>query len=125
MVAKAEASEIVAPESTAESESTQQGNSSRARFTWLPIHDEMLRKAIERIGGPPAAGQWKTALGEAVPGRSAKQMRERWRNNLDPSLKFGDWTVAENTLLCQLYVEHGSRWSTIAKSIDGEREADR
>ena len=95
----------------------------RTRFSWLPEHDQMLRDAIERIGGPPAAGQWKTMLDGAVPGRSAKQMRERWRNNLDPSLKFGAWTEDESELLLQLYEEQGSKWSTIAQSLPGESTA--
>lgn len=49
-----------------------------------------------------------------IPGRSGKQCRERWFNNLNPNVKKGDWTPEEDDLIYKLYVNYGSSWSKIA-----------
>lgn len=79
----------------------------------------MLSAAVASLGGPPANGMWKQLLEGAVPGRSAKQMRERWRNNLDPELKTTEWTEDENTMLVKKHDLYGSRWTYIAMEISG------
>lgn len=91
------------------------------RHPWSDHEDQALRDAIEHVGGPPAAGQWKS-LEHAVAGRSTKQMRERWRNNLDPRLKFGSWTEEENVMLQQLYIVEGSKWTTISSQLPGRTD---
>ena len=51
---------------------------------------------------------------QLIPGRSGKQCRERWFNNLNPNVKKGDWTPEEDDLIFKLYVNYGSSWSKIA-----------
>lgn len=47
-------------------------------------------------------------------------MRERWCNQLDPSLRGpGGWTATEDAKLLHLYAEHCGRWSEIAERMEG------
>ena len=52
-----------------------------------------------------------------VPGRSGKQCRERWLNNLSPGIKKGNWTEKEDEQIFNLYIKYGSSWSKVAKNI--------
>ena len=57
-----------------------------------------------------------------IPGRSGKQCRERWFNNLNPNVKKGDWTPEEDDLIFKLYVNYGSSWSKIAQHFKDRTE---
>ena len=43
----------------------------------------------------------------------------RWHNQLDPSLNRTPLSPHEETLILQLYNEHGSKWAKIARSLPG------
>ena len=62
------------------------------------------------------------AVAEHLPGRTARQCRDRWVNYLSPSNKNGPWTTEEDQLLTEKYLEHGPQWTTIAKFFDGRSE---
>merc|ERR1712087_422237 len=49
-------------------------------------------------------------------GRSGKQIRERWINHLDPTLRRGPFTRDEDTLLWEGVCNIGKQWSLIAKT---------
>jgi hypothetical protein len=57
-----------------------------------------------------------------LPGRSARQCRDRWANYLCPYNKNAAWTEDEDALLVEKVKELGCRWTTIAKSFDGRSE---
>jgi len=38
-----------------------------------------------------------------IKGRSGKQCRERWFNNLNPNVKKGNWTAEEDQIIFQQY----------------------
>lgn len=57
-----------------------------------------------------------------INGRSGKQCRERWFNNLNPNVKKGNWAKEEDELIFELYKRYGSSWSKIAKYIPGRTE---
>lgn len=59
------------------------------------------------------------AISKQLPGRTGKQIRERYLNKLDPSLKANPWTEEEDQKILQLYKEIGPKWSTIALEIKG------
>ena len=63
-----------------------------------------------------------SAVAEQLPGRTARQCRDRWVNYLSPSNKNGPWTHEEDQLLAEKYIEHGPQWTTIAKFFDGRSE---
>lgn len=56
--------------------------------------------------------------------RSPKQCRDRWRHFLDPSIKIGNWTQAEDAKLMCLYAQYGpSRWCKLAQQLPGRTPA--
>ena len=57
-----------------------------------------------------------------IPGRMGKQCRERWCNHLDPSLKKGDWSAAEDAVITEARDRWGNTWSKIATLLPGRAE---
>lgn len=49
--------------------------------------------------------------------RTGKQCKERWNNHLNPALKHGHWTAAEDLQLLELHRQLGTQWSKITKQI--------
>jgi len=58
----------------------------------------------------------------SIPGRTAKQCRERWVNNLNPEINRGEWTLEEDKLIICLYKEMPSKWAAIAKHLNRRTE---
>jgi len=84
---------------------------------WTQEEDQKLIAWVEKEG----PGKWAQAA-NLIPGRSGKQCRERWFNNLNPDVRKGNWTKAEDELIFQLYQKYGSSWSKIAKYVPGRTE---
>ncbi|GAB0491266.1 hypothetical protein MMPV_002518 [Pyropia vietnamensis] len=76
--------------------------------------DIVLQQLVERYG----PGGW-TALARHIPGRTGKQARERWLNQLSPWVRRLAWTPVEDAVLVEAHAKLGSRWSTIAKLLPG------
>lgn len=57
-----------------------------------------------------------------IPGRTAKQCRERWRNHLDPSINKAPFTPEEDITIQQAYEQLGNRWTHIAELLPGRTE---
>lgn len=62
------------------------------------------------------------AIAQQIPGRNAKQCRERWFLNLDPSINRGPWTAEEDERLLKLAAQCGGRWSLISRNMPGRTE---
>ena len=56
---------------------------------------------------------WKV-IAAALPGRSTRQCRERWRNYLSPSVRSMPWTVNDDQKLESLITKFGTQWARIA-----------
>lgn len=50
-----------------------------------------------------------------IKGRKGKQCRERWQNQLDPTVKKGPWSEEEDEILIAAQKKHGNKWVDIAK----------
>lgn len=61
-------------------------------------------------------------IAKFIPGRSAKQCRERWCLNLDPSINHGPWSAEEDHELMEFVRLNGGKWSLIAKHMPGRTE---
>jgi hypothetical protein len=59
---------------------------------------------------------------KCIPGRTAKQCRERWTNHLNPEIKKGFWTPQEDEQIQHWYRQEPRRWAWIAKHIPGRTE---
>ena len=84
---------------------------------WTLEEDKKLVEWVQKEG----AMKWSRAA-QYIPGRSGKQCRERWLNNLCPNLKKSNWSDEEDELIFALYKKYGSAWSKIAKHFNGRTE---
>jgi hypothetical protein len=57
-----------------------------------------------------------------IPHRTPKQCRERWFNNLDPSVVKDPWTGEEDRRIFEAYLTHGPKWSVIAHDLPGRTD---
>lgn len=63
-------------------------NPENIKGPWCANEDAQLVELVKQYGGK----HW-ARIASMLPGRTGKQCRERWCNNLDPSLKKGAWTA--------------------------------
>jgi hypothetical protein len=84
---------------------------------WTEEEDDLLRNYVPY----EQKGNW-VAVAEHVPGRTAKQCRERWSLCLDPNIRKDPWTTQEDDLLLRLHDKHGNAWALIAKYLPGRTE---
>lgn len=84
---------------------------------WTTEEDQKLYEWVAKEGPT----KW-SQCSQVIVGRSGKQCRERWFNNLNPMVKKGNWTIEEDDLIFRLYMQYGSSWSKIAKHLKGRTE---
>ena len=46
----------------------------------------------------------------------------RWHNHLDPTIKRGDWTKEEDSILVEKHAEYGNQWAKIAQYLPGRTD---
>jgi hypothetical protein len=97
----------VAPGSPANSTQGKSGPG-RLRSKFTLEEDEQLRAILSQVPD----GSWRD-IARLFPGKSVRQLRERYRNYLDPQLNHGSWTPAEDALLFDKFVTHGPQWSIL------------
>jgi hypothetical protein len=69
---------------------------------WAEQEDAVLVECLNT-----GLSKWSD-IAARIPGRNRKQCRERWFGVLDPNLSQEPWSNAEDTLLQELKVEHGT-----------------
>lgn len=84
---------------------------------WTVEEDRKLLQWVKSQG----AMKW-SMCSELIPGRSGKQCRERWYNNLNPEVIKGNWTPREDYMIFKLFSLQGSKWSKIAEHFQGRTE---
>jgi hypothetical protein len=57
-----------------------------------------------------------------LPGRTARQCRERWAHYPNPGVRPDPWTAAEDRLLIEMVNEEGFAWATIAHWFRGRSD---
>jgi hypothetical protein len=78
-------------------------------------------RALSALVASQTCGTWLN-IAAHIPGRSARQCRDRWTNYLAPSISQEPWTAEEDALIARKVEECGTKWATIAKFIPGRSD---
>jgi hypothetical protein len=84
--------------------------SRKKKEPFSPEEDAKLRDLVNFHG----LHSWD-AIVKDMPGRSARQCRERWNLYLSPTVKNDPWSLEEEQRLFNAYVSVGPRWSLIVQ----------
>ncbi|XP_061345776.1 transcription factor RAX2-like [Gastrolobium bilobum] len=88
---------------------------------WSPEEDAKLKEYIEKHG---TGGNWIVLPQKVGLKRCGKSCRLRWLNYLRPNIKHGEFSDAEDRIICSLFASIGSRWSIIASQLPGRTDND-
>jgi hypothetical protein len=101
------------PEAMARSISMPQGLlPSSKKVKWSEREDQILAGNIQKYG----TINW-SVIACGLPGRTGKQCRERWANQLDPTLNRDSWTPSEDSILIAQQQNCGNCWSKIGQFL--------
>ena len=86
--------------------------------SWTQEEDLKLRKWVQTN---KSNLKWADAT-KIIPGRSGKQIRERWFNILNPNINKTKWTENEERLLFRLYQNIGPKWCALVEHFESRTE---
>jgi hypothetical protein len=85
---------------------------SLTKGSWTRAEDQTIVEYVRHHD----AKSW-TKLAAKLPGRTGKQIRERWVNHLDPDLTHAAFSVEEDRRIIELHQTYGNRWVKIASFL--------
>jgi hypothetical protein len=85
--------------------------------SWTKEEDEKILEMVKIHGK-----SW-SKISKILVSRNGKQIRDRFINILDPTIKKGKFTIEEDLKLLCLYRSYGTKWATISKFFEN-RTAD-
>ena len=92
-------------------------NSQTARVRWLEADDKLLIQLVSECGH-----NWPL-IASKMEGRTSKQVKERWSNQLDPTISTEPWAAEDDQLLVELIRELGHSWCEISRRMKGRTES--
>ena len=91
--------------------------SSAARVRWLEGDDKLLIQLVSEFGH-----NWPL-IASKMEGRTSKQVKERWTNQLDPCISTEPWRAEDDQQLVALIRELGHSWCEISRRMKGRTES--
>lgn len=91
-------------------------NSKVKRIPWQPYEDAQVIEFVSKYGP-----KW-AKIASSLPGRTGKQVRDRYTNKLRPNINKDEWTKEEEEIFTSLCQEMGHKWSKIASYLPGRTE---
>lgn len=85
---------------------------------WTEEEDRIVIEHVERLGKP---AKW-TKCANVLPGRSGKNVRERWYNHLDPAINKRPWSHEEDLIILQAQQKYGNQWRYISTLLPGRTD---
>jgi len=61
-------------------------------------------------------------IAQHIEGKTGKQVRERYINKLDPTIKRTPWSEEEDQKILDMFLEQGAKWSAISNELKGRPE---
>ena len=95
------------------------GVSKKVSKKWTEEEQHVLLEAVNQHGSEII--NWAD-VARSVPGRTGKQCREKWKNDLRPDISKEPWTSREEYILSRAHSEVGNQWSEIAKYLPQRSE---
>ncbi|KAF2089437.1 myb superfamily protein, partial [Saccharata proteae CBS 121410] len=90
---------------------------SARRGPWSTAEDAFLLQIVQSQG----ANNW-VRISQLVRTRTPKQCRERFHQNLKPTLNHDPITADEGELIERLVGEMGKKWAEIARQLNGRSD---
>ncbi|KAI9993640.1 hypothetical protein PInf_015925 [Phytophthora infestans] len=84
---------------------------------WSQEEDAQMFQLVKEYG----ASKW-AVIASYLKGRNGKQCRERWHNQLNPSIKKTPWTDEENTVIMNMQAQFGNCWAKITAQLPGRTD---
>ncbi|GAB9477998.1 Rni-like protein, partial [Globisporangium polare] len=85
--------------------------------SWLPYEDRRVADLVARYG----AQKW-SVIASHIDGRTGKQCRERWHNQLNPAISKAPWTPQEEEVIIHRQAKYGNRWAKITEKLPGRTD---
>jgi len=86
----------------------------KLKGSWTKVEDEKIAELVKKYG----PRKW-TFIASGLPGRKAKQCRERWHNHLHPDISKAEWTEQEDRIILEMHQSMGNKWSLMTKKLPG------
>jgi len=89
----------------------------KGQWKWTVEEDNIIREYIAQYRahqGESAAIPYVT-IAKLLPKRNQKHVRERWTNQLDPSIDRSPWTAREDKLLLDINRDKTNKWADFAR----------